>query len=123
MSRNTRPMYWGGMILGDINSAYKYENDLKKIVENRYKKYSNRWSLFLGMHALYEERKRNRRYNQNDLHYLPKDPLVYINEEALVYEFLLLKSRKLNILKLEVYKFYRRKGYYPVPGLVLRAAR
>lgn len=104
------PLYFGGMILSDIDTAYNYETQLVKMLKYRFDKYSKKWGLFTGMEALLK----GRRYSEFDFHVVPSDPLIHIPEDFLYWKFLRLKSKKLQILKLEVYKYYRRHKRYPL---------
>lgn len=104
------PYYFGGMILSDINQAYDYEIWLSRMLKSRFDKYRKNWGFLLGMETLLK----TRTYTLSDFHTIPEDPLINISEDALYWRCLRLKSRKLNILKLEVLKYYRRRKRYPV---------
>ena len=108
------PVYLGGMILSDMDTAYRYELALKRTIERRFDKYKRNWGFHLGMETLFKIRKGAGLYKRKDIHPLPGDTLIYIDHEAIYWEYLRLKSKKLNILRLEVYKYYRRHGRYPI---------
>ncbi len=109
------PLYWGGMILDSIDTAYAYEDKLKRLLEGRFKRLSQNWELFISMAAVYERKKKAGAYKNTPLLPLPEDPLVHIEENACYWQFLRLPRKKINILKLECYKYARRNGIFPGP--------
>ena len=104
------PIYFGGMILSNFDETYNYEKWLFQMMTHRLERYKKRWSFFIAMLALFEKKK----YTPFDFHSVPEDPLIHFDSNILVWSHVLsLKAKKLRMLEFEVFKYFRRKGYYP----------
>ena len=97
--------YKGGMILFDINLAYKYEDSLSGLVKRRLKKYFDYPGRYrLSSFMLDEYDKRKNKYKESDYWIEPGDPLIYIPECP---RWLLLKSKHIHTLRLQALKQMR----------------
>lgn len=105
------PLYWGGMILSDdLEAVYNYEEWLVHMLEHRFRRYEQKWQLFIGVVELARQRK----YAPTDRHVMPGDPLVPMSDDVEAFcDVLSLKRKHLVMLEFECFKYARRKGYFP----------
>ena len=110
MDRVKTPLYWGGMILSDVAAAYQYEMWLSSLIKRRYdaiiKKHGH--GFLVTMNDVFKERVKRGMYGVGCLYPIPDDPLVVFDEESAYWPVLRLNRVKLNIVKLEVFKLFRR---------------
>jgi len=98
-----RDFYEGGMILFNVEAAYRYEEWLARMLKDRFKKWWDKpWWLRSFMLDIFDQTN----FSSNAFHVLPGDPLVVIPD---VPQILLLKSRFLHRLRLQAVKMARRK--------------
>lgn len=103
------PGYFGGMILGDINAAYAYEDWLASFIAKRNQMFDNR-NTFWGRNRyalcqLHRLMVRQGKLPKEAYYYMPEDPLVHIPEIEI--EIVLLKGRYLNGLRRKYLKYMR----------------
>lgn len=93
----------------------KYDDPLrvKDTIEQRYAKLSNNWQFFMAMDLIFKIKKARGAYKNTCMWH--KDYLreLGVHDDALYWDLLRLPRGKINILKLEVYKWLRRHGMYP----------
>lgn len=101
-------MYLGGMILGNIDDHYRYENALSAFLRTRIAMFERDSNTFWGKHrSELIDLEKVSHFPDDAYYYLPEDPLV--NMPFPEIRIVLLKRRFLNRLRQRLLK-YKRQG-------------
>lgn len=105
-----RIIYFGGMILGNIDDHYAYENALARFIEHRIKMFDKDtfWAKHRRDLVMLE---RMSKFPESAYYHIPEDPLVAMPFPD--FRVMLLKSRYLIRLRQKLLKYMRCKRSVP----------
>lgn len=102
-------IYWGGMILSSMDSAYRYEEALAKFMRQRIVMFEDKKSFWGRNRIDLYEMERIAGFPEDAYYYVPEDPLITFPDYDRIH---LLKRRYLNRLRQRLMKWQRQGGVY-----------